>query len=1055
MAQQQTTRDTHRHSRLLTFLASTIVLLTMSVPRSQGVGGPPSAQDDELEGTLEVQYEDAVSGSRLLHYLHANGRRFQLRFPGEASDALTTGSVVRARGRLQGSTLMLSSSSDLTTMALATPYTFGVQPTLVILINFQDNPVQPYTTATAQNVTFTQTSNFFYENSFNQTSLSGIVRGWYTIPANGGPTCDTNNWAALADQAAAAAGVDLSQYGRRVYGFPQTSACSWWGLGTIGGGTPSSPSRAWVNGTYSLRVVAHEMGHNFGAYHSRSYLCDSAACTTEEYGDDHDIMGAVTGHFNAYQKERLGWLNYGSSPPIQTVTASGTYVLEPYATTAAGLPKALKILKSSTPTAKNYIYVEMRTKVGADAPHAQGVLIHTGTDTSGNTSVELDLAPTTTTNDMILDMGQSVTFPTAVVPVTITTVSSDAGGATIDVAMTGTPCTYALNPGSQSFTSAGGTGSTQVTAGSGCAWTATSNASWLTVTGGASGTGNGTVSFSAAANGATSARSASITIADQVFTVTQSGMTCTYGVTPLSASFDGNGGTGSIGVTVPTGCSWTATTGANWITITSGASGSASGSVAYSVAANAGTSSRSGTMTVAGHTVTINQAVQMAVLTAPASGATGVETAPTLFAWTTTSRAQAYYLNVGTTPGGTDLVDTGETSASSYSAPGLPENRLLYARIWTKFSKNNWVYSDSTFTTRGPAVFTAPLNGATDVDPIRPITWTTASGALAYYLYVGTTPGAKDIINTGEIQATSYPGTSLPRESTLYGRIWTKFPGKWVYSDIQFSTARYATFTYPTNNLSGVNPSRPFTWTPATGALGYRLTVGISAGDSSLADTGEVTGTSHIVTGLPHSATLFARIATRFSTGWQWQDIQFTTTRGAYFTMPTHGAVISSSCTTIAWTPVSGALSYYLYLGTTPGAKDLIDFGETQATSRFAGLLPANQTLYGRIWTKLASGWVYNDSQFTTFLSTLTSPAPNALDIGTAGLFTWTANANVQKYYLYVGDTPGANNVINTGEITQTSYPMTGLPVGTTLYAKLWTRVGGCWTAAPVLTFRP
>jgi hypothetical protein len=61
----------------------------------------------------------------------------------------------------------------------------------------------------------------------------------------------------------------------------------------------------------------------------------------------------------------------------------------------------------------------------------------------------------------------------------------------------------------------------------------------------------------------------------------------------------------------------------------------------------------------------------------------------------------------------------------------------------------------------------------------------------------------------------------------------------------------------------------------------------------------------------------------------------------------------------------------------------------------------------------------------------------------------------VQKYYLYVGDTPGANNVINTGEITQTSYPMTGLPVGTTLYAKLWTRVGGCWTAAPVLTFRP
>ena len=32
---------------------------------------------------------------------------------------------------------------------------------------------------------------------------------------------------------------------------------------------------------------------------------------TNEYGDDHDTMGGVTGHVNAYQNERLGWLNDG------------------------------------------------------------------------------------------------------------------------------------------------------------------------------------------------------------------------------------------------------------------------------------------------------------------------------------------------------------------------------------------------------------------------------------------------------------------------------------------------------------------------------------------------------------------------------------------------------------------------------------------------------------------------------------------------------------------------------------------------------------------------
>ena len=47
----------------------------------------------------------------------------------------------------------------------------------------------------------------------------------------------------------------------------------------------------------------------------------------------------------------------------------------------------------------------------------------------------------------------------------------------------------------------GGSGSTAVTATTGCAWTGVSNAtSWLTVTSGASGNGNGTVAFSFAAN---------------------------------------------------------------------------------------------------------------------------------------------------------------------------------------------------------------------------------------------------------------------------------------------------------------------------------------------------------------------------------------------------------------------------------------------------------------------------------------------------------------------------------------------------------------------------
>src|SRR5207247_5288603 len=92
-------------------------------------------------------------------------------------------------------------------------------------------------------------------------------------------------------------------------------------------------------------------------------------CYQLEYGDGLDIMGwSNSGHFNAPQKERLGWLNYGVSPPITTVTSSGSYTLAPYETIGTA-PKTLKILKYTNPTtgAQDWYYVEFRQAVGFDS----------------------------------------------------------------------------------------------------------------------------------------------------------------------------------------------------------------------------------------------------------------------------------------------------------------------------------------------------------------------------------------------------------------------------------------------------------------------------------------------------------------------------------------------------------------------------------------------------------------------------------------------------------------------------------------------------------------
>jgi hypothetical protein len=193
-------------------------------------------------------------------------------------------------------------------------------------------------------------------------------------------------------------------------------------------------------------------------------------------------------------------------------------------------------------------------------------------------------------------------------------------GEQLSVVQAGAPCTYALLPESASFAAASSGATVQVAAPGGCAWTATSPVGWIAVTSGASGSGNGTVQLSVAANAAGSSRAASLTIAGLSFAVSQGGAACTYSVAPPAATVAASPGSGSFGVTAPSGCSWGASSGAAWISVTAGSVGSGNGGVQYEVEANPASASRQGTVTVAGQTHTVTQtAAACAVALSPGS----------------------------------------------------------------------------------------------------------------------------------------------------------------------------------------------------------------------------------------------------------------------------------------------------------------------------------------------------------------------------------------------------------------------------------------------------
>ena len=192
-------------------------------------------------------------------------------------------------------------------------------------------------------------------------------------------------------------------------------------------------------------------------------------------------------------------------------------------------------------------------------------------------------------------------------------------------------CTFALSSTSVTTGPAGGAGSISVTTASSCAWTARSDVSWVTATGGTSATGPGTFSFTVASAADASARTGTLTVANQTVSVSQQGQACSCTLLPSSRAFDAAGGTAAFDVNAAAGCGWTAAPTAAWLTVMSGATGSGSGTVTYVVAANPDAGTRTAGVTVAGSAHAVAQTGLSACIvtldrdhdTLPVSGGSG------------------------------------------------------------------------------------------------------------------------------------------------------------------------------------------------------------------------------------------------------------------------------------------------------------------------------------------------------------------------------------------------------------------------------------------------
>jgi Putative binding domain, N-terminal/Viral BACON domain len=155
--------------------------------------------------------------------------------------------------------------------------------------------------------------------------------------------------------------------------------------------------------------------------------------------------------------------------------------------------------------------------------------------------------------------------------------------------------------------SSGDTTTVGVTTQPECAWSASSDAAWITGLTPSSGQGSAQLQMQIAANPDGTARQGDIIVNGERARIRQDAAACRFELSTTEQTMPAGGGTGRITVTAGAGCAWSAQSDAAWVVLTSGTTGTGTGSVAYTIASNAGTTTRSASIVVAGQTVKVTQ----------------------------------------------------------------------------------------------------------------------------------------------------------------------------------------------------------------------------------------------------------------------------------------------------------------------------------------------------------------------------------------------------------------------------------------------------------------
>ncbi|MGP1992167.1 BspA family leucine-rich repeat surface protein [Zobellia laminariae] len=425
--------------------------------------------------------------------------------------------------------------------------------------------------------------------------------------------------------------------------------------------------------------------------------------------------------------------------------------------------------------------------------------------------------------------------------------------------------------------------------------------------------------------------------------------------------------------------------------------------------------------------------------------------------WEPALFAQGYRLTVGTTAGGTDVVNNATiTNETSYEfASDFNTGDVVYVTIIPfndegdsvgPCTEESFTISNNSATIPECTNLTQPTLPATDVLVTSDLSWNPISNADGYKLTVGTSTGANDILNAEDVgNKTTYEfATNLPEDSDIFVTITpyndegdaNACTEEFFHTELIPVPPTCTSLTAPLNGANDVPIDTQLSWTPVANAAGYLVIVGTSSGGIEVVNNADVVGvTNYVIPGdLQESRLHYVTIVPYNDEGDATGCIEETFTTGdstsppscTVLTTPADLATEVSPATNLTWAEVSSATGYMLNVGTTSGGTDIFTADVNNVTTYdLLADLPESTLIYVTVIP-------YNDNgnaigpctevSFTTdgppSCTTLMTPANGATNIAVDTSIEWSASSNTDGYKLTVTASSSTANNLTDFDVT-------------------------------------